>query len=42
VLFFTAMSERSASRWGGWFLLGLGAVVAIVGVVILATFPILI
>jgi len=42
VLFFTAMSERSATRWGGWFLLGLGAVVATVGVVILTTFPVLI
>lgn len=42
VLFFTAMSERSRSRWAGWFLLGLGAVVAVAGGVILATFPILV
>ena len=41
VLFFTAMSERTSSRWGGWFLLGLGAVVGLVGVGILATFPVL-
>ena len=41
VLFFTAMSQRETSRWGGWFLLGLGAVVGIVGVGILATFPVL-
>lgn len=42
VLFFTAMSQRDISRWGGWFLLGLGAAVAIVGGVILATFPVLV
>jgi hypothetical protein len=41
VLFFTAMSERNRSGWGGWFLLGLGAVVAIGGGIILATFPVL-
>lgn len=42
VLFFTAMSERSRSRWAGWFLLSLGAVVAVAGGIILATFPILV
>jgi hypothetical protein len=42
VLFFTAMSQRDTSRWGGWFLLGLGTVVAIAGGVILATFPVLV
>jgi hypothetical protein len=41
VLFFTAMSERNKSGWAGWFLLGLGAVVAIAGGIILATFPVL-
>ena len=41
VLFFTAMSERNKSGWAGWFLLGLGAVVAIGGGIILATFPVL-
>lgn len=42
VLFFTAMSERNTSGWAGWFLLGLGAVVAVAGGVILATFPVLV
>lgn len=42
VLFFTAMSERNKTGWAGWFLLGLGAVVAIAGGIILATFPILV
>ena len=42
VLFFTAMSQRSKSEFAGWFLLGLGLVVAIGGSVILATFPVLI
>lgn len=42
VLFFTAMSQRNSSRWGGWFLLGLAVIVAIAGVAVLATFPILI
>lgn len=42
VLFFTAMSQRNTSRWGGWFLLGLGAVIALAGGVILATFPVLV
>jgi hypothetical protein len=41
VLFFTAMSERNTSGWAGWFLLGLGAVVAIAGGIILATLPVL-
>jgi hypothetical protein len=35
------MSERNKSGWAGWFLLGLGAVVAIAGGIILATFPVL-
>lgn len=42
VLFFTAMSERNKTGWAGWFLLGLGAVVAIAGGIILATFPVLV
>ena len=42
VLFFTAMSQRNTSRWGGWFLLGLGAVIAVSGGIILATFPVLV
>lgn len=42
VLFFTAMSQRNTSRWGGWFLLGLGAVIALAGGIILATFPVLV
>ncbi len=42
VLFFVAVSERSRVHWSGWFLLGLGIVVAIVGIVILVTFPILV
>lgn len=42
VLFFTAVSERARSVWAGWFLLGAALVIAVVGVVILATFPILI
>jgi cytochrome bd-type quinol oxidase subunit 2 len=42
VLFFTAISERNRSGWAGWFLLALGAVVAAVGGIILATFPVLI
>ncbi|MET0933467.1 MAG: hypothetical protein ABWX56_07110 [Mycetocola sp.] len=42
VLFFTAMSQRSTSHFAGWFLLGLGIVVAVAGMVILATFPVLI
>ncbi|SFN71187.1 hypothetical protein SAMN05216219_1818 [Mycetocola miduiensis] len=42
VLFFTAMSQRSTSPCAGWFLLGLGIVVAVAGMVILATFPVLI
>jgi hypothetical protein len=42
VLFFTAMSQRSTSNFAGWFLLCLGAVVAVAGSVILATFPVLI
>jgi hypothetical protein len=42
VLFFTAMSQRSRSQFAGWFLLGLGGVAAIVGGIILATFPVLV
>lgn len=42
VLFFTAMSQRNTSRWAGWFLLGLGAVIAVAGAIILATFPVLV
>jgi inner membrane protein involved in colicin E2 resistance len=42
VLFFVAVSERSRMHWSGWFLLGLGIAVAIVGIVILVTFPILV
>nr|WP_179492929.1 hypothetical protein [Microbacterium immunditiarum] len=42
VLFFVAVSERTRMHWSGWFLLGLGIVVAAVGVVILVTFPILV
>ncbi|HET6302975.1 DUF308 domain-containing protein [Microbacterium sp.] len=42
VLFFVAVSERTRMHWSGWFLLGLGIVVAAAGVVILVTFPILV
>ncbi|WP_166849201.1 hypothetical protein [Isoptericola sp. BMS4] len=42
VLFFVAVSERNRTRWSAWFLLGAGIVAAVVGVVILATFPVLI
>jgi len=42
VLFFAALAGRTSSRWAGWFMLGLAALVALGGVVILATFPILI
>jgi hypothetical protein len=40
VLFLTAMSQRELAPWVGRTLLGLAMVVAVVGVVILATFPI--
>ena len=39
---FAALAGRTSSRWAGWFMLGLAALVALGGVVILATFPILI
>lgn len=42
VLFFAAMGGRTRSTWASWFLIGIGAVVAIGGAVILATFPILV
>lgn len=42
VLFFVAVSERSRTPWSGRFLLGVGVVVAVFGVAILVTFPILI
>jgi hypothetical protein len=42
VLFFVAVSERNRVAWVGWFLLGLGLAVAVVGGVIVATFPILV
>jgi hypothetical protein len=40
VLFLTAMSQRELAPWVGRTLLGLATVVAVVGVVILTTFPI--
>ncbi|MGR2752230.1 hypothetical protein [Agromyces arachidis] len=40
VLFLTAMSQREIAPWVGRTLLGLAFVVAVVGVVIMATFPI--
>ncbi|MWB99159.1 hypothetical protein [Agromyces seonyuensis] len=40
VLFLTAMSQREMVRWGKFTLLGLSVVAAVVGIVILATFPI--
>lgn len=40
VLFLTAMSQRELAPWVGRTLLGLAMVVAVVGVVILTTFPI--
>lgn len=40
VLFLAAISQRNQQVWGARFLLGLAAVVAIVGTGILATFPI--
>ncbi|GAA1058149.1 hypothetical protein GCM10017608_05520 [Agromyces luteolus] len=40
VLFLTAMSQREIAPWVARTLLGLAAVVAIVGIVILSTFPI--
>ncbi|MCS0498336.1 hypothetical protein [Protaetiibacter mangrovi] len=42
VLFLTAMSQRKLTRWVALTLLGLAAAVAVVGVVIMATFPILV
>lgn len=42
VLFFVAVSERNRTRWVAWFLLGLGVVVAAVGVGFLASFPVLV
>ncbi|MET4637711.1 hypothetical protein [Mycetocola sp. 2940] len=42
VLFFTAMAQRSTSSFAGWFLLGLGVLVAVAGMIILATFPVLV
>lgn len=42
VLFFVAVSERSRSRWSGAVLLGVGVAVAVVGVAILVTFPVLV
>lgn len=40
VLFLAAISQRNQQVWGARFLLGLAAVVAVVGTGILATFPI--
>lgn len=40
VLFLTAMSQRELAPWVGRTLLGLAIVVAVIGVVILTTFPI--
>ena len=40
VLFLTAMSQRELAPWVGRTLLGLAMVVAVIGVVILTTFPI--
>ncbi|WP_430647115.1 hypothetical protein [Agromyces sp. GXS1127] len=40
VLFLTAMSQREIAPWVARTLLGLAAVVAVIGVVILATFPV--
>ena len=40
VLFLTAMSQRAKVPWANWALLGLAVVVALVGLGILATFPI--
>lgn len=40
VLFLTAMSQRRISDWAAWTFLGLGVVVALVGVVVGLTFPI--
>ena len=40
VLFLTAMSQRELAPWMRRALLGLGIVVAIVGVVVMFTFPI--
>jgi hypothetical protein len=40
VLFLTAMSQRQLAPWVGRTLLGLAVVVAVIGVVILMTFPI--
>lgn len=40
VLFLTAMSQREIAPWVGRTLLGLAIVVAVIGVVILTTFPI--
>lgn len=42
VLFFVAVSERNRTRWVAWFLLGVGVVVAVVGVGFLASFPVLV
>ncbi|WP_431797251.1 hypothetical protein [Microbacterium kunmingense] len=42
VLFFVAVSERSRTPWSGRFLLGVGVVVAVIGIAILVTFPVLI
>lgn len=42
VLFFAAVSDRSPVSWGRWALLGIGLVAALAGVVLLATFPILV
>ncbi|WP_407319266.1 hypothetical protein UQW22_02460 [Isoptericola halotolerans] len=42
VLFFVAVSERNRVAWAGWFLLGAGILVASVGIVLVATFPVLV
>jgi hypothetical protein len=40
VLFLTAVSQRKGPEWARRALLGVGLVVAVAGVVILATFPV--
>ncbi len=40
VLFLAAMSQRDLARWVKWTLLGLALAAAVVGLIVLATFPI--
>ena len=42
VLFFVAVSERSRQEWGSWFLLGLGMVVAALGIGLMVSYPVLV